>query len=991
MSNVQKVIRKGLGNKKDYLFHKLKNGMRCLLVSVPDTECKNSSSAQATYDNSDDSLSENSSLNDQDEEETAQATDSCAMSLCVNIGSFSDPVEAQGLAHLLEHMISMGSDRYPAENHFDRFLYRNAGYSNAETCCEYTNFHFEVPSEYFQEAADIFASMFRAPKLAKESIDKEKQVVDSEFQMAITDDDSRIQRLLSMCADETNPAGQFFWGNLDSLKHENLSQMVVDFWKKHYSASRMTLAVQSKQPTHEMIRWVDDLFSNIPTDNEPPPTFNANSEPFVRGRFHRLTKIVSVSSTKKLILSWCLPPVNKLYKFKPLEYLSWVIGHEGKGTLISYLRKFNYAMDLEAGVDDDFSNNSIYSLFTITIELTSFGLTKVQDVIELTFGYLNLVREEGVSEDVFKQLQILARNDFNFAESKSAIDHVTELSENMLLYDEEDYLCGPYLYDEYSSQTVSKFLNLLSSDTVAVFILAKEFDGFESFTKDPIFGTQYLAETVSKEWENNLSTIKPHEYFKIPKNNPYLTTDFSMLPLVTDDKYPQKIFENKFIELWFKQDANFKLPKGYIMLNFITPLPLKSLQNYMCFDLLMDSIVFLLNEDTYPAAMAQLSYGVRVFHTGFELTFVGFNEKLHLLVDIVMDCIKNYERLMTEDIFEMVKPKSVNRLKNNQYDLDFVSCDLKNSLIQDPDWDLDKRLHSLKNLDYNSLIAFYRQMDEFYCKALVQGNIGKSQAVCIAEKVVDVLQYKPLEKKMFPAMSIKKLNPGDSRIKLANYNPKDNNSMAYKYYQFDKDSLKDSVKYYVLQSMIEESAFDELRTKQCLGYDVQFNVTNTRHHYGFYFKVAHQKNKFETHYVFDKMDEFLKDFWKDFNDADEVDKVKEALIALKTAPDDCLVQEFNRNRNEILEERFKFDRLELEVEALKNLSFEDVKNLRDGFLTDSRAFSVEIVGNCQSEDVPECLDDIRSPPVKKICLQDNNDSYVYIENLDEFKRNLTSY
>jgi len=50
--------------------------------------------------------------------------------------------------------------------------------------------------EYSEEASDIFASMFQAPKLAKESIDKEKQVVDSEFQMAISDDDSRIQRFV---------------------------------------------------------------------------------------------------------------------------------------------------------------------------------------------------------------------------------------------------------------------------------------------------------------------------------------------------------------------------------------------------------------------------------------------------------------------------------------------------------------------------------------------------------------------------------------------------------------------------------------------------------------------------------------------------------------------------------------------------------------------------------------------------------------------------
>jgi secreted Zn-dependent insulinase-like peptidase len=38
-------------------------------------------------------------------------------------------------------------------------------------------------------------------------------------------------------------------------------------------------------------------------------------------------------------LGWALPPLTKEYRKKPLHYLSWVIGHEGKGSLISYLRK----------------------------------------------------------------------------------------------------------------------------------------------------------------------------------------------------------------------------------------------------------------------------------------------------------------------------------------------------------------------------------------------------------------------------------------------------------------------------------------------------------------------------------------------------------------------------------------------------------------------------------------------------------------------------
>ncbi|PRQ34772.1 putative nardilysin [Rosa chinensis] len=36
--------------------------------------------------------------------------------MCVGIGSFSDPMEAQGLAHFLEHMLFMGSTKFAVEN-----------------------------------------------------------------------------------------------------------------------------------------------------------------------------------------------------------------------------------------------------------------------------------------------------------------------------------------------------------------------------------------------------------------------------------------------------------------------------------------------------------------------------------------------------------------------------------------------------------------------------------------------------------------------------------------------------------------------------------------------------------------------------------------------------------------------------------------------------------------------------------------------------------
>ena len=49
----------------------------------------------------------------------ADATKSAA-SLVAHVGSLKDPVEYQGLAHFCEHMLFMGSEKYPDQAEYTR-------------------------------------------------------------------------------------------------------------------------------------------------------------------------------------------------------------------------------------------------------------------------------------------------------------------------------------------------------------------------------------------------------------------------------------------------------------------------------------------------------------------------------------------------------------------------------------------------------------------------------------------------------------------------------------------------------------------------------------------------------------------------------------------------------------------------------------------------------------------------------------------------------
>lgn len=71
-------------------------------------------------------------------------TDIESASVHVKAGHFDDPQSRAGLAHFHEHMLFLGTEKYPIENDFESFLAKMGGTSNAYTDMEDTNYYFNV-------------------------------------------------------------------------------------------------------------------------------------------------------------------------------------------------------------------------------------------------------------------------------------------------------------------------------------------------------------------------------------------------------------------------------------------------------------------------------------------------------------------------------------------------------------------------------------------------------------------------------------------------------------------------------------------------------------------------------------------------------------------------------------------------------------------------------------------------------------------------------
>ena len=90
-----------------------------------------------------------------------------AAAMDVAVGSLADPDQSEGLAHFLEHMLFLGTKKYPKVGEYSEYLSANQGMSNAYTASENTNYFFEVNNDAFTGALDRFAQFFVAPLLMR--------------------------------------------------------------------------------------------------------------------------------------------------------------------------------------------------------------------------------------------------------------------------------------------------------------------------------------------------------------------------------------------------------------------------------------------------------------------------------------------------------------------------------------------------------------------------------------------------------------------------------------------------------------------------------------------------------------------------------------------------------------------------------------------------------------------------------------------------------
>ncbi|XP_013911111.1 PREDICTED: insulin-degrading enzyme-like [Thamnophis sirtalis] len=140
-------------------------------------------------------------------------TDKSSATLDVHIGSLSDPINIPGLSHFCEHMLFLGTKKFPKENEYSQFLSEHGGSSNAFTSGEHTNYYFDVSHEHLEGALDRFAQFFLCPLFDESCKDREVNAVDSEHEKNLMNDSWRLFQLEKATGNPNHPFSKFGTGN----------------------------------------------------------------------------------------------------------------------------------------------------------------------------------------------------------------------------------------------------------------------------------------------------------------------------------------------------------------------------------------------------------------------------------------------------------------------------------------------------------------------------------------------------------------------------------------------------------------------------------------------------------------------------------------------------------------------------------------------------------------------------------------------------------
>ncbi len=207
----------------------------------------------------------------------APGSDRAAAAASVARGSDHDPDAHEGLAHFVEHMLFIATEKYPEVDGFTDFVLKRGGGYSACTASDRTTYHFHLRADRLPEALDRFAQFFVAPRFDPDYVEREKESVQSEYQLQSKQDEWRGFAVDKRLFNPAHPTSRFNIGSLETLRGAGVPEVA--------RSSRPTTPPTPSRSPFSDLKTSTTWKRSSPNDSAPSSTAGSGRGPPI----HRFT------------------------------------------------------------------------------------------------------------------------------------------------------------------------------------------------------------------------------------------------------------------------------------------------------------------------------------------------------------------------------------------------------------------------------------------------------------------------------------------------------------------------------------------------------------------------------------------------------------------------------------------------------------------------------------------------------------------------------
>lgn len=389
------------------------------------------------------------------------------------VGSKDEELGYTGIAHLFEHMMFKGTQKYSNKD-YDRILRENGASNNAFTSRDYTGYYVNGPSSKLETFMDLESDRIEHLNLTEENLKSEREVVKEERRFRV---ENRIMGLLmEKINDVVYKVHSYRWpviGYMKDLENINVKK-AQEFYKTFYAPNNAVLVIAGDFNTSKVKKLIEKYYGDMKSQEIKRPKTTAE----LLQKSERSDVFYKDIQNDYLSISYLVPSALSP-ELAPLELASHILGEGNSSRLHS---KLVYKQQIATSVMTYVMSNQESSVFQIIVALKPKKTKSEADKI------LNQAKKEIASEL------------FNLRSKLVSVDEVSKV-QNQVAKSFVDSL-----------KTIDGRAYSLASNEIVVGSYEKLFTDLENYMRAKPSDIKNVSEKYLKSTQANIVIARPERF-----------------------------------------------------------------------------------------------------------------------------------------------------------------------------------------------------------------------------------------------------------------------------------------------------------------------------------------------------------------------------------------------------------------------------------------------------------------------------------------------